>query len=186
MIPLRFKQHNMRKFLLPLTAIIFAGILFVGCNRGDNPKSVASTWLTSFYHMDYDGAKKVSTEETKAMLTQLAQFSGMIPDSTKQQYKKITVDVKEVKEDGDKADVTYMLNDPSAKDAKDASSGPQVLHRVKKDGKWLVQFSKNDSMGGGDDKGAPADKSGGDSTQAPSPSSGGDTPPADAPGGDKK
>ena len=184
MIPLRFKQLNMRKFLLPLTAILFAGILFVGCNKGDSPKSVASTWLTSFYHMDYEGAKKVSTEETKAMLTQLAQFSSMIPDSTKQQYKKITVDVKEVKEDGDKADVTYMLNDPTAKDAKDASSGPQVLHLVKKDKKWLVQFSKNDSMGGGDDKGG-APPAGGDSTQA-LPPAGGDTPPTDAPTGEKK
>ena len=165
----------MKKIFLPIVALLIATILFVGCNKGGSPKGVATTWLTAFYHMEYETAKKVSTEETKSLLTQLAQFSGMVPDSTKQQYKKITVTVKEATENGDKADVTYMLNDPTSKDQ---SNAPQVLHLVKQNGIWLVQFSKNDSMGGAEDKGGNDKPAGGDAapTQA--------APPTDAPAGD--
>jgi len=169
----------MKKILLTVTVLIAATVLFVACNKGASPKDVANTWLTAFYHMDYEAAKKVSTDETKTLLTQLAQFSGMVPDSTKQQYKKITVTVKDVKESGDKAEVTYVINDPTSKDAADKD---QTLHLVKQKDKWLVQFSKNDSMGGDDKDAGPG---GADSAQGQNP--GADQAPAsDNPPADKK
>jgi len=170
----------MKKIMLPVATLVLATLMFVGCNKGNNPKAVAGTWLTAFYHMDYEAAKKVSTDETKGLLTQLAQFSGMVPDSTKQQYKKITVDVKEAKEDGDKAEVTYLLNDPTSKDA---SSKEQTLHLVKQNNKWLVQFSKNDSMGG-DDKGGDPSKADSSAPPAPAPTDG--QQPIDGPAVEKK
>ncbi len=170
----------MKKIMLPIVALMIATAMFVGCKKGGDPKDVANKWLTAFYHMDYEAAKKVSTEETKTLLTQLSQFSGMVPDSTKQQYKKITVNVKDVKENGDKADVTYLLNDPTSKDANDKE---QILHLMKQNGIWLVQFSKNDSMGGADDKGSDKPANGADAQpQAPA----GDAPAGDAPAPDKK
>ena len=169
----------MKKIVQSLSVVLLLAVLFASCNRGGSPKAVATTWLTAFYHMDYEAAKKVSTDETKTLLTQLAQFSGMVPDSTKQQYKKITVEVKDVKEMGDTtATATYTINDPTSKDA---SGKDQELKLVKQKGKWLVQFSKNDSMGGDDG----ADKPGGaDSVQAQSPST--DAPPADGQPTEKK
>ena len=172
----------MKKISLSVLAVVVAAAFFFSCNKGGSPKAVANTWLTAFYHMDYEAAKKVSTDETKNLLTQLAQFSGMVPDSTKQQYKKITVEVKDVKENGDKADVTYLLNDPTSKDA---SNKEQILHLVKQDNKWLVQFSKNDSMGGDDGKDG-GDKSMGADSTAPAQNPPADNPPADAPAPDKK
>ena len=170
----------MKKLMNYLPVLLLAGVFFVSCNRGGNPKAVANTWLVAFYHMDYEAAKKVSTDETKTLLTQLAQFSGMVPDSTKQQYKKITVDVKDVKITGDTvATATYTINDPTSKEA---SGKDQELHLVKQAGKWLVQFSKNDSMGADDGKDAGDKPGGSDSVQAENPSTdaaGNDAPPAD-------
>ena len=129
----------MKKILLSLSTIVIAAMMLASCNKS-SPKDVAKTWLTSFYHMDYDAAKKVSTEETKNFISQLQALSGMMPDSSKKEMKKVTVNIKDVKEDGDKATVTYSVSNEAGKD--------DQLKLVKKDGKWLVEFSKNDSMGG--------------------------------------
>ena len=131
----------MKKIVLSicLLVVVLAGV--VSCKKGNGPKEIATTWLTAFYHMDYENAKKISTEDTKALLTQLAQFSAMVPDSVKQQGKSIVVKIKDVKEAGDKADVTYTTSDQPSKE--------EEIHLVKQNVKWLVQFSKNDQKGGG-------------------------------------
>jgi hypothetical protein len=111
--------------------------------------------------MDYEAAKTVSTEETKKMLDMMAQFSSMVPDSAKETAKKIKVDIKEAKEEGDKATVTYTTSeDPSEK----------KLNMVKQNGKWLVQWSKQDTMGSESNTGETTEAPTGeanDSTMAP-------------------
>jgi hypothetical protein len=88
--------------------------------------------------------------------------------------------VKDVKITGDTVAVAiYTINDPTSKEN---SGKDQELHLVKQNSKWLVQFSKNDTMGGDDgaDKPGPAD-----SVQAQNPST--DAAPAgDNPQPDKK
>ena len=148
----------MRKFLLSLSGILLAAVMMVSCNK-NSAKDVATTWLTSFYHMDYETAKKVSTEDTKNLLSQLQQLTGMISDSSKTEMKKLVVTVKDVKETGDTAAVaTYTLSDSPDKS--------QQIDLVKRSGKWLVQFSKNDQMGGsgGADNNADQSANGADST----------------------
>ena len=63
----------MKKILLSFSALLLAAVILVSCNK-NAPKDVANTWLTSFYHMDYDAAKKVSTDDTKNLLSQLQQL----------------------------------------------------------------------------------------------------------------
>ena len=132
----------MKKTILSVAVILFMALVLVSCSNGAS--NVAKSWLTAFYHGDYEAAKKLSTEETKGMLTQFAQFSSMIPDSVKQQNKKIVINVKDVKETGDKAVVTYSTSDQAAK--------TEQISMVKQNGKWLVQFSKDNAMGGAEDK----------------------------------
>src|ERR1700759_5366442 len=97
----------MKKFLLSFSGLLLAAVILVSCNK-NSPKDVANTWLTSFYHMDYDAAKKVSTEETKNLLAQLAQLSSMVSDSSKKELKKITITIKDVKQPTDStATVSY-------------------------------------------------------------------------------
>ena len=131
----------MKKFLLSFSGLLLAAVMVVSCNK-NSAKDVANTWLTSFYHMDYETAKKVSTDDTKNLLSQLQQLTGMISDSSKTEMKKLIVTVKDVKETGDTAAIAvYTLSDSPTKE--------QQIDLVKRSGKWLVQFSKNDQMGGG-------------------------------------
>ena len=78
----------MKKILLSFSTLFLASMMLVSCSK-NSPKDVANSWLTSFYHMDYEAAKKVSTEDTKALLTQLGALSSMMPDSLKKEAKNI-------------------------------------------------------------------------------------------------
>ncbi len=113
------------------------------------PLFVAYKWLNKFYHMDFEEAKTVSTDETKTMLEQFAGMVNLMPDSSKQQMMRIRIAVKDPKEEGDKANVAYTTSDNPEK--------PQMLYLVKKDEKWLVQFSKNDAVATGSSE-APENK----------------------------
>ncbi len=134
----------MKKLLLSFATIILFAAAFTGCNS-NSPKAAADKFLTNLYHMNYDEAKNVSTDETKKMLDMIAQFSSMAPDSVKETAKKIKVDIKDVKEEGDNATVTYTASDPNNKDA---AGTEQKIAMVKQNGKWLAQWDKQNGMGG--------------------------------------
>ena len=149
----------MKRFLLSYSALLLAAVLVVSCNK-NSPKEVATTWLNSFYHMDYEAAKKVSTEDTKNIISQMQQLTAMVSDSMKKDMKRTTITVKDVQEKGDTAVATYTISESPTKEEK--------LDLVKKDGKWLVAFNKGSSMGDGDSNGAGAgdQPTGADSTSA--------------------
>lgn len=126
----------MKKVLLSLAAIMVFTIGMVSCNS-NSPKASADKFLTGLLHYDYEAAKSVSTEETKKMIDLMAQFSAMMPDSIKQAAKKVKVNIKDAKEEGDNATVTYTTSDDPQE---------KKLNLVKQDGKWLVQYSKMDNM----------------------------------------
>lgn len=102
----------------------------------NTPLVVAYKWLNRFYHLDLEEAKLMSTDDTKAVIDQFASMGNLIPDSSKLQMMRIRVAVKDPKEGGDSAMVAYTASDNPDK--------PQTLYLVKREGKWLVQFSKND------------------------------------------
>jgi uncharacterized protein YxeA len=147
----------MKKVLLSFSALLLIVIMSVSCNK-NSPKDVATAWLTSFYHLDFEAAKKTSTDDTKTLLATLQQFTSMVADSSKKERQNISVNVKNVKEDGDKAIATYTTSDYPAKD--------QSLNLIKQNGKWLVQFSKNDQVGGAADSAGAEQPMGADSSGA--------------------
>ncbi len=126
----------MKKLLLSLTAFLAFTIGMSSCNS-DSPKGAADKFLTGLMHYDYEAAKSVSTEETKKMVDLMAQFSAMMPDSVKEEAKKVKVNIKDAQEEGDKATVTYATSDDPQE---------KKLNLVKQDGKWLVEWSKMDNM----------------------------------------
>jgi hypothetical protein len=147
----------MKKLFFPAFALLALAIVFTGCNT-NSPKDAAQKWLTSFYHMDYETAKKYSTEDTKKLLMTLEQLSALSNDSVKQQMKQLKVEIKDVKEKGDTAMVSYTLSDTPKE---------QKVKLIKIQGKWLVAKSKQDDMG--DDNGNDQPAAGPDSTTAPMP-----------------
>ena len=125
----------MNKKLLLLPILFFAVVTMVSCKK-NTPKDVATEWLNDFFHLDYDAAKKISTEDTKNLLSQVQQLASMIPDSIKQSYKKASITIKDVKINGDKATVTYIVSDNPTLE--------QPLNLVKTNGQWLVLYTKED------------------------------------------
>ena len=101
---------------------------------------MAREWLTDFYHLDYDAAKKYSTEDTKNMLNVLEGFTNALPDSTRQRAKSATINIKSLKEDANTATVTFTTSEEPNKEQ-------PPLKLVKQDNKWLVQFTKADFTG---------------------------------------
>ena len=126
--------ERMKQILASLS--LLACITLFSCNK-NTPKEVAQEWLTAFYHQDYDDAKKLSTEETKFMVNTCQGFSSCLPDSLKQKAKKVTISIKDVKIEGDKATVLF-----TASNAPTQQEPPLKL--VKQNEKWLVQFTKSD------------------------------------------
>src|SRR5436190_15669528 len=99
----------MKRILQLCFTLLAAGVMLAGCNRG-GPKDVANKWLTSFYQMDYETAKKYSTDDTRKFLSELDELYKILPDSTRRDLKKVTVTIKDVKENGDKAAVTFRTS----------------------------------------------------------------------------
>ena len=129
----------MRRVVLSVAILIAGALTIMSCNN-NSPKAVADKFLTSLYHYDYEAAKEVSTEETRRMLDMIAQFSNAMPDCMKQQAKKVTVDIKDIQEEGDKATVRYTTSDDEKSE--------KTIHLVKQEGQWLVQWSKMDAEEG--------------------------------------
>ena len=126
---------------------------FSGVTTNNNsPKFVGYRWLIKFYHLQFEEAKMVSTDDTKTLLTQFVSLSSLMPDSSKQEMMKIRVGVLDCRDSGRNAILTYITSDNPGK--------RQGLYLVKSDDKWLVQFSKNDAMAGSTDSTATADAQG--------------------------
>jgi PDZ domain-containing secreted protein len=131
----------MKKLLLSIIALVMISMTIVSCGSKNDPKAVALNYLNALKSLDYEGAKKFSTPETGKMLDMLSSFSSMMPDSMKEQTKKIKIEIKEAKEEGDKCTVKFVSSDKPESE--------EVLNMVKKDGKWLVNMGKDDMNGGG-------------------------------------
>jgi ElaB/YqjD/DUF883 family membrane-anchored ribosome-binding protein len=127
----------MKSSLRPLLLLAFLSLMMVSCSK-NTPKEVAKTWLTGFNHMDFEDAMKLSTQDTKNLLNSLEELTKGVSDSGKTEVKKIKVSIKDVKEEGDKAVVTYTSSDNPTE---------QKLNLVKENDKWLVQFTKTDLVG---------------------------------------
>ena len=135
----------MKAKLLVVGLFLLVGL---ACNHSGSPKEVSQNFLNALTRMDYEGAKKFGTPETGKLLDMLASFSSMMPDSIKNKGKNVKVEIKDVKENGDKCVVTYR-NSEKEED--------QPLNLVKKDGKWMVNMTKDETMGAGQDASIPSD-----------------------------
>ena len=127
----------MNKIMQASLVFILTAVLLTGCSK-NTPKDVAYNWLVAFNHLEFDAAKKLSTADTKNLLSSLQQLTEKVTDSNKKELKKISITIKDVKENGDKAVATYTSSDNPNKE--------QEIHLIKQGNNWLVQFSKVDLM----------------------------------------
>lgn len=126
------------KKLLQLIPLVLLTIIFAACNN-NSAKSVADKFLTSFYHMEYDKAREVATEDTKNLIDLVEQFSTTTADSTREEIRKIKIDITDVQESDTTAVVTYTIS---------SEPGEHKLNMVKQNEQWLANFSKQNNMDG--------------------------------------
>ena len=132
----------MKKSFLSLATICLVALTLMSCGGG-SPKAAAEKFLNGLYHMDFEAAKSVSTEETKKQVDNYATLMNMGGEKAKEESKKIKVDVKDPKVEGDNATVEYTISGAGTDD-----NTPHTLRLVKQKGKWLAEWSKNDLYGG--------------------------------------
>lgn len=119
----------MKQFRILLVCALLVGLY--SCSNND-PKYVAEKFLTSVARADLDEAKKYCDSGTVELLDQ-ANYINMVPDSVKEEGRKLKINIEDLKENGDKAVVTYTTSKLAEK---------QLITLVKQKGKWLVQLDK--------------------------------------------
>ncbi len=136
------------KKVIKFAVLILAVVAFNACKNTGKPEDVAETFYKHLTKLEYDEAKAIGTEATGKMLDMMKSMTTMGGDEAKKQMeeaKKAEIKIEgmkcEVKED--KALCTFKAT-ITGKDSKE-----EKLDLIKKDGKWLVDMKKEDSMGGG-------------------------------------
>ena len=118
------------KRTLKFSAIaLLAVVVLWACGGKGSAKEVGEKFLTAFAKGDIDGAKKFATKDAQASLDMVAGTS----EAKKANPDKI--EIGEIKEEGDKATLSYKENGTD-----------KTLELVKEGGEWKAAWTK----GGGD------------------------------------
>jgi len=109
---------------------VFAAAVFTSCTKAEGPKEVATKFLTHLNAGEYDAAMALGTDGTKEMLGMIKMFAGEEkPEAA------VPFTISDVKEEGDKASVTYR---------NEGGDADETIELVKADGKWLVDMKKEE------------------------------------------
>jgi Domain of unknown function (DUF4878) len=128
----------MKKITLSLFTLVACVMMLISCGGGDI-KGTATAFINAANKYDFESAKKYAAAGTKAELDKMTEQLKTIPADQKKLFdeevakrSKYTFTIKDVKENGEKATVTFTSSEePSKVDS---------LHMVKESGKWLVDM----------------------------------------------
>lgn len=109
---------------------------------GNSPGDVAKAFMEAVDTKKWDEAKKLSTPESATMIDMLKSIYDMAPDSVKNKTTKF--EITDEKIEGENATVTLSASDDESPKPKE-----EKIKLVKKEDKWLVNYSKESMMGGG-------------------------------------
>lgn len=115
---------------------IFSLFLFSSC-APKKPQDVAEAFANAFHHMEFNKAKSFATAASAKQLDMIKQIALGVPNEEKEKAKKIIIVMGQGKESGDKATYYYTPSDTEI---------PQKINLVKQNGKWLVEWNKEDSI----------------------------------------
>ena len=113
---------------------LMLSLLLGGCSLrpGNDPKSVAETFLNHLKNTEFKKAAEYGTDSSKQLLLLMDSLKDNAPQEELAKSKGLALTITKVDQLGDTAKVEYRLGEAS----------PQVLDMVKKDGLWKVDFKK--------------------------------------------
>ena len=116
--------------MVALVASVGAMLNFAGCGGG-TPESIALSFVEKLGAEDFEGASKMCTKETAALITIM---QGEIKNDN--EFKGVKFEVAECKIDGDTATVKLKCTPKS-----DKEMDPITL--IREDGNWKVNIKKD-------------------------------------------
>lgn len=122
------------KKVLYSVVLLLATLALMSC-KDKTPEEVAEAFANAFHNMDYKTAKSLATENSAKQLDVLAQMASSLPESEKENAKKVIITMGNGTITGDKASYFYTPSDNPV---------PQKVNLVNVKGKWLVEWNKND------------------------------------------
>jgi hypothetical protein len=127
----------MKRTLKFSAVALLAVVVLWACGGAAGPKAAGESFLTAMAKGDIEGAKKFASKESQGALEMMAGTS----DAKKANPDKI--EIGEVKEEGDKATLSYKEN-----------GADKTLNLIKEDGAWKASYTKGaGDTGGLDDLG---------------------------------
>jgi hypothetical protein len=126
----------MKKTLIFSAVALLAVVVLWACGGASGPKAVGESFLNAMAKGDIEGAKKYATKEAQSSLDMMAgtaEAKKANPDK---------IEIGEVKEEGDKATLSYKENGVD-----------KSLNLVKEDGAWKAAWTKGGSDTGLDKMG---------------------------------
>jgi hypothetical protein len=108
---------------------LLAVVVLWACGGASGPKAVGENFLNAMAKGDIEGAKKYATKEAQSsldMMAATAEAKKANPDK---------IEIGEVKEEGDKATLSYKENGTE-----------KTLNLVKEDGQWKAAWTKGGGM----------------------------------------
>ena len=115
----------MKRTLKFSAVALLAVVVLWACGGASGPKAVGESFLNAFAKGDIEGAKKYATKDAQASLDMMAASA----EAKKANPDKI--EIGEVKEEGDKATLSYKENGTD-----------KTLDLVKENGEWKAAWSK--------------------------------------------
>ncbi len=125
----------MKNLVLITLAIVIVSFL-CRCNLTEGPEKVAEKFMNHLAKKEFDEAKKYGTEKTGKTLDFIKGMSEKAENISKGKDTDINYADFKADIDGDKASCTF----------KGKGGKQESLQLLKKDGKWLVDIGKEDSM----------------------------------------
>lgn len=128
------------KKLTYFLSLSFLAILFAACGGNTStPEASLAGFLNELQDLDFNGAKKYSTESTKTVLSTLEGVMKMIPtDNLPKDKKTVTEKNVKCKIDGDRASCVVCMENETC------SPEETSIAVVKEGGAWLVSMSKDE------------------------------------------
>lgn len=120
-------------FLLPLLALVSCG--------SAGPDLVAEKFIKALYTADFEGAKKLCTEDSKQAVDFVAAFAAEKLDDLKETKVSVEHESVEIAEDGNSAVVHLIVHGSlDLLDNEVVDSKEEKINLVKVEDKWLVSY----------------------------------------------
>ena len=122
----------MTNFFGIMTLAFITTILLGSCKKRASQEEVALAFMHVIQDSNYDQASEYATKESQQVIQIYAIFDGRRSGAEREKIKNAKIEVVNIEENGDKAEVTILNSSAHQK---------EVLQMVKENGQWKISLT---------------------------------------------